>query len=201
MKKNLLLSAVALAGAFLANAQSGRVALNQPSKAIPYTKNLMVDDSYAIAADAFFNPQKNTPQPFAMPIVGYTRYDYQTNASMSRRIISYPDGTISFVWTTSGDNDPYNQRGTGWNYWNGSSLFNPNAIYRIESVRTGYTNIAYLGNGKEIVMAHLANPYDFSLGTNTAKGSSTWTFATAGATLPASAVPGYQSGTATSQGL
>jgi len=55
--------------------------------------------------------------------MGVTVYDLQTNASDARRIIVYPNGDITAVWTTSPSfTDPnFVLRGTGYNHYNANS--------------------------------------------------------------------------------
>lgn len=135
------------------------------------------------------NPGVMTPT-----IVGFTFYDLQSNSSTSRRIIAFGDGTISFDWTIADAGTPYTNRGSGWNYWTGSALLLPPVTTRLETIRTGFSQIGYLANGSEVIMGHKGAPYDFQMGTNTTKGSATWTWASAGATLTASDVQGYTTG-------
>ncbi len=97
-------------------------------------------------------------------IVGTTKYDLQTNNSVSNRIVWNADGSISTAWTFSPDanttaNPPYPFRGTGYNYFDGTNwLFAfPNLpTARTESTRTGFTNIVVTASGKEMTIAHQA---------------------------------------------
>ena len=52
--------------------------------------------------------------------IGDTRYDLQTNSAIQRRIINHTNGTVSATWTYSAVNS-WATRGTGYNYFNGSS--------------------------------------------------------------------------------
>ena len=80
-------------------------------------------------------------------LIGGTYYDLQTNNSISNRLVVSDDGTISAAWTFSPDGDRsgsiiYPQRGTGYNYWDGSAwLYPAGPALRQETVRTGFTNI------------------------------------------------------------
>ncbi len=179
----------------------------QPSlanKAIITSKSV----SYTTHEDGFPNGGTNSiatkKHPFTYStktplIVGYTWYDLQTNSAVGRRIVLHQDGTASFIWTVCDAGKPYTNRGTGWNYYDGTKLLLPSVTKRLEPVgatnRTGFAHTGgLLGNGKECVMAHKADPYDFMLGKNVSKGSAAWTFIPAGATLKGNLVPGFQSG-------
>ncbi len=105
--------------------------------------------------------------------IGSTYYDLQTNGTMSPRVAVYPDGTIGAVWTTSSSTS--SSRGTGYNYFNGSSWINDgSSTDRIESVRTGWATYAALGNG-EIVAAHNGSDA-LVIGLRAQKGTGDWTF-------------------------
>ncbi len=80
-----------------------------------------------------------------------TFYDTQTNRSTSERIYLYPDGTIGVCGMIAHDSN-YTDRGTGYNYFNGTA-WGPAPAARTESVRTGWPCIAPCGTG-EITIAH-----------------------------------------------
>lgn len=89
-------------------------------------------------------------------IIGGSSYDLQTNSSVQNRIVKHGDGTISAVWTfgASGTSPSFPGRGTGYNYYDGSSWGNI-PTQRIESVRTGWPSIDYSSGAGEVVMSHL----------------------------------------------
>jgi hypothetical protein len=112
--------------------------------------------------------------------VGATVYDLQTNASIGRRVLLHGDGTISVVWTTapSGNvTDGFPPRGTGYNYYNGTSWMSPVTV-RLEPsadvYRTGWPSIGILGNGNEYVIGHKADSGGFRMSQNTGKGTTNW---------------------------
>lgn len=113
--------------------------------------------------------------------VGKTQFDRPSNASTYRRIIAYPDGKKSIIWTTASDGPSasYTTRGTGYNHFDGTSWQNFGDA-RIEQFRTGYSNMDYDPvSGKEIVFAHRVETNSKSTGmlysSNTGIGSNSWT--------------------------
>lgn len=84
--------------------------------------------------------------------IGSTYYDVVTNGTSRNTITAFPDGTAAAVWTTA--NDDAATRGTGYNYFNGTSWGTPpDPATRIETVKTGFGIVAPLGAG-ECVIAH-----------------------------------------------
>lgn len=106
--------------------------------------------------------------------VGSTYYDLQTNASIGRRVILLPDGTVSVVWTTSED-QAFSKRGTGYNHFDGTNWLSvANPTVRLENVRLGWPSIGLNGNS-EWVMGHDAAAGGFVMSKNAGIGSTTWT--------------------------
>jgi hypothetical protein len=122
------------------------------------------------------NDQKlNKLKTYSYVEIGKTFYDLQTNASIGRRIMMHPDGTISAVWTqdpTGATNFP--NRGTGYNYNNGSA-WGAVPTARVESSRTGWPSIGVLGDGSEFITGHISADGGWVLSKNTGKGKSDWT--------------------------
>ncbi len=105
--------------------------------------------------------------------IGMTYYDLQTNGSMSNKVVAHSDGTLSTVWTTNGSTA--SSRGTGYNYYNGSSWINPStSTERIENVRTGWGTLTCVGNA-EITAAHNGSSA-LVIGIRPQKGTGDWTF-------------------------
>jgi hypothetical protein len=104
--------------------------------------------------------------------IGGTTYDVQSNASVSNRIYAYPDGTIAGIWTMGFTATAYADRGTGYNYFDGT-VWGDAPTARIEPVRTGWPSYCPLGDG-EVVVAH-----DGSTGLRVSKrpvrGTGAWT--------------------------
>jgi hypothetical protein len=116
--------------------------------------------------------------------IGSTTYDLQTNQSMGRRIINHGDSTLSATWTISqefGNSDaPFADRGTGYNYFDGSE-WGPEPDERLEKgLRTGWPSISISSDGREVVVAHSPQSGQVTLGvlSNSAKGESDFSLKT-----------------------
>ncbi len=98
----------------------------------------------------------SSPQDFVYvdeDIIGSTYFDLQSNASMQNRIFVYDDGTIGGVWTMGFDFPNFDDRGTGYNYFDGSDWGSyPSGI--LEEDRTGWPAYAAWGENGEINVAH-----------------------------------------------
>jgi len=84
----------------------------------------------------------------------WTTYDLQSNQYVANRMYQMPNGSVNTVATMSHQyNQTASDRGTGYNYYNGSYWQNqPNA--RIESFKTGWPTIAQWGSSGEILISH-----------------------------------------------
>ncbi|MCC7233340.1 MAG: T9SS type A sorting domain-containing protein [Bacteroidia bacterium] len=118
-------------------------------------------------------------------VIGYTYYDLQTSGTISNRLVKNADGTISACWTFSPQDSTaiFPDRGTGYNYYdpnNGGWYFTPTGPggdypnVRIESGRTGFTNIAVTQSGREISISHSST--NMTQTTRQAKGTGAWTY-------------------------
>ncbi|MGD1845961.1 MAG: T9SS type A sorting domain-containing protein [Salibacteraceae bacterium] len=85
-------------------------------------------------------------------VIGTTRYDLQTNASIQRRILNHSNGDLSAVWTFSAVND-WSTRGSGYNFFDGTA-WGTAPIAEIETERTGWPNIGVVGSSTESIFAH-----------------------------------------------
>jgi hypothetical protein len=105
--------------------------------------------------------------------VGMTVYDLQSNTgSPSGRTYLYPDGFMATVWTRGMTPASYSERGTGYNYFDGTQ-WGPEPTVRIETQRTGWPGYAPCGNG-EIVAAH-HNTAGLVVTKRANRGTGTWT--------------------------
>jgi hypothetical protein len=91
--------------------------------------------------------------------IGNTMYDLQSNNAVANRLMVYPGGKVTAVWTTSTDGGTaYTERGTGYNQringtWRKAL---PNNA-RFENSRVGWPNVGvatFGGTEKEYVFAH-----------------------------------------------
>ena len=107
-------------------------------------------------------------------LIGTTTYDLQSNASVDNRLIRHNDGTISATWTMSSQfSASYTDRGTGYNYHDGSS-WAPDPSARLESSRGGWPSILTTGSGKEIAITHNTDNQYINNTTSSTIGSGTW---------------------------
>lgn len=90
--------------------------------------------------------------------IGSTTYDLQTNQSIGRRIMNHADGTISATWTMSqrySNEDPnYEDRGTGYNYFDGSEWRDAPEERLERGLRTGWPSITLSSDGREVIVSH-----------------------------------------------
>ena len=106
--------------------------------------------------------------------LGETRYDLQSNAGTQNRLVYWPDGTISATWIKGQVETSYADRGTAYNYYDGSA-WGPQPTGRIESVRTGWPSIdKWNGNG-EIIISHQSGTTPLVMNTRPVKGTGAWT--------------------------
>ncbi|MFU8845027.1 MAG: T9SS type A sorting domain-containing protein [Bacteroidales bacterium] len=115
-------------------------------------------------------------KPLSSTIIGNTYYDLQTYGSIQQRLYAYPDGTIGATWMMALETPDWPDRGTGYNYYDGSS-WGPYPTTRIESGRTGWPSYAPLGTNGEINVAHYLNGADWVLlfCKRANKGQGSWT--------------------------
>ncbi|MEI7980944.1 MAG: T9SS type A sorting domain-containing protein [Bacteroidota bacterium] len=106
--------------------------------------------------------------------LGQTRYDLQTNESIQNRLCVFPDGTMAGTWTTSAQDATFSDRGTGYNYFNGTNWM-PLVTTRIETVRAGWPSIEPWNGGGEIVVTHQSATTQLVKCTRTVKGTGAWT--------------------------
>ena len=174
MKKYYLsIFSVLLGGSLIAQTDAYNQAVQGASK-----MTTSVYEQVSGTATSVINPnqvnQNNIRRSNAAVVVGKTKYDLQTNASVARRVILHADGTVSMVWTTAPD-DAFAQRGAGYYYVSatGGDWFNPTPITttRLESVRTGWPQIGVLANGNEFTLGHLASDGGWARAENSGKGT------------------------------
>lgn len=123
--------------------------------------------------------EKSRQDVYSFVNIGTSYYDLQSNAAVGRRLLLHDDGTVSTVWTYSPDaSSGWPQRGTGFNYFDGSSWgAGPSA--RTETSRTGWPSIAELSDGSITTFAHISSDGGFIQASKPSKSSTTWTSSTA----------------------
>lgn len=105
--------------------------------------------------------------------IGETIYDLMSNSSIQNRNLVHSDGTISASFTYGMQATAFADRGSGFNYFNGTS-WGPLATARIETVRTGWPSMMLTATGQETVISH-AGSGPFVLNKRASKGTGTWT--------------------------
>ncbi|HRY97449.1 MAG TPA: T9SS type A sorting domain-containing protein [Bacteroidales bacterium] len=107
--------------------------------------------------------------------IGETRYDQQTNNSLSHRIYYYQDGTTGAVWMRGiTDAGGFADRGTGYNYNDGAG-WAPMPSARVETLKTGWPGYAPLGESGEIIVTHSATNAGLVISRRSTKGTGNWT--------------------------
>ena len=141
---------------------------------MPYLKK-----KYPSAVKETENMLRTEPSPGTVKLtqvetnIGTTRYDLQSNQSVQNRLYMFPDGTLGGIWTRGISDAAFPDRGTGYNYFDGTSwAAEPSA--RIEPLRTGWPSYAPLGASGEIVVSH-TDIAGLSVDKRTDKNTGSWT--------------------------
>jgi hypothetical protein len=104
--------------------------------------------------------------------IGETRYDLQSNQAVQNRIYLHPDGTIAATWTYGMTDAGWPDRGTGYNYYDGTS-WGAYPTARIEPMRTGWPSYFPLPGGAEGAISHNGST-GLQTTTRPAKGTGAW---------------------------
>ena len=88
--------------------------------------------------------------------IGNTQYDLQSNSALANRVHRYEDGSMAHVWTMGVEASSFPDRGTGYNYFDGSE-WAPMPEERIEDERVGWPFYAPHGENGEMVVAHTSS--------------------------------------------
>lgn len=175
MKKHLLLGLALSFAAFSVNAQSFKVpeAPKAADKAEIFDKVDYTGDEVDVAKRLNKKPLPKAASANGTQI-GTTIYDLQSNASVDDRFVRNSDGSMSAAWTFSATSGPaYTDRGTGYNYWNGSA-WNAFPTARIESERVGWPSIGVTSGNKEVVLTHSTDNDNLVLMQRAQKGTGAW---------------------------
>jgi len=112
-------------------------------------------------------------------VIGWTNYDKQAHRSLDNRFCSFSNGTMAAVYNygPEGGDPDFEERGTGYNYFDGSS-WSEWTTQRIESERSGWPTIAPYGETGEIVVSHLEGTISGNVGlvinTRPVSGTGAW---------------------------
>lgn len=181
MKKSIL--SIALLGTVSVFAQ-------QPTMLIKSNLNVKapkpatnVDMSfYDMAVAATSQPARSQGNPVSTAavtetVIANTLYPLQTNRATMNRCIYNADGTVLAGLTISqGSWNAWADRGTGYNYFDGTAWTGGVATLRVETDRTGFGDLAVLGNNSEMIVAHNTNQGNaMHFSTRAVKGTGTWT--------------------------
>lgn len=118
--------------------------------------------------------------------VGGTVYDLQSNAaSPSNRLEVFSDGTVGATWNRGTGPTAYNDRGTGYNYFNGAA-WGPSPTNRVETLRSGWPAYTSCGTMGEAFVSHISGTTPLNFYKRDVKGTGAWTGATIAAPTGAS---------------
>ena len=85
-------------------------------------------------------------------VLGLTQYDLQSNAAIDDRMAGN-EAAVSAAWIMSLDVSPFEDRGSGYNFFDGS-LWGEQPYERVEDVRIGWPSINHMGDGREVIISH-----------------------------------------------
>lgn len=105
--------------------------------------------------------------------IGMTVYDLQSNTFLDNRIHRYEDGTMGAVWTMGFEASSFPERGTGYNYFNGTS-WGAEPTLRLETFRAGWPSYSPWGPAGEIVACHDFGASELYLLSRETKGTGDW---------------------------
>lgn len=154
-------------------AQQARVKVPQSMKNIAVQKMAAIDETTNLQTTV--NPYVHSRIiPFESEIGG-TIYDLQSNASSpSNRLQIFSDGTIGATWTRGTGPTAYADRGTGYNYFNGTS-WGPSPTNRVETARAGWPAYCACGPNGEAFVSHVSGTAGLNFVKRDTKGSGAWT--------------------------
>ena len=162
MKKSLLFG-FALSVGFAAVAQNHTNVVLGPmgNKVCKYRKDVINMDTpppfSSLYTPAPTSTAKHTytvqPTTYMPTTIGTTGYQLQTNRAGRNGLVFNSDGTVSTVWIFSTATSGWADRGSGYQYYNGSAWGSAPTV-RVETVRTGWGEIAVTSSGAEVIINH-----------------------------------------------
>ena len=180
MKKQLLMVlAIAASMSISAENKSTKLRAKVPANAKPIPVRSQLRDPYQLPlntnASLNYVSANRTAMTGTEATIGQTIYDLQSNSAIMNRIINHPNGTISATWTMIAPNGVPADRGTGYNYFDGTS-WGPMPTARIEPTnRTGFVNIATSASGREMSIAHSSTAPGMLITSRPTVGTGAWT--------------------------
>ncbi len=180
-KITLVMAACCISVAALSQQKHAGLSTSLENLAVPAPVPIDDYNQYSMPGNAVVNSKAALEE-----IIGESAvYDQQTNSTMPNRLYLWPDGSLSATWMMS-NAAGYADRGTGYNYKNGSA-WGTEPTSRLESVKAGWPTInRWMGNG-ELIISHRTTT-NLVMNTRPVKGTGSWT-ETMAPTSPAGNAP------------
>lgn len=171
--KKVLLFTIAVCIAMSSFAQFG-ARMSQHSKDVaPMSLSKTTNCDLPVVGEAFPNGYVSNKSVLDDPVTAVSRYDVQTNGSAMQRCYLFPDGTMGATATWSTQDASWTDRGTGYNYFDGTA-WGAQPTARVETSRVGWPNYCPFGPTGELVIAH-AGSGPLIMNTRSVKGTGAWT--------------------------
>ncbi len=128
------------------------------------------------------HPVKNSPEKTEattkyvsenQAFIGETVYDLQTVGIIGNRTFLFDDGSIGVVWTMGMQSPEFPDKGTGYNYFDGSS-WSVSPYLTIESVRAENPSYTAWGTNGEAIVSHSCDLGSLVLNMRSEKGTGDW---------------------------
>ena len=171
--KKALLFLIAAGIAISAISQTSSYRHKLMGQKVPYVKTNIADQVPATQTPEFYKSFNRSVLDDPNTMV--SRYDLQSNGTNGMaRIYMWPDGKICVGQTWSAQDASYSDRGTGYNFYDGSS-WGPLPTARQESLRTGWPDLQPWGANGECLVAHQSGTTPLIFATRATRGTGAWT--------------------------
>lgn len=134
------------------SAQRGKLPQELKSFSVKMPVSFINESTNGISVEP---PYLNPSKIYLWEEVGTTVYDLQTNQTVDNRIYLYPDNTVGVTYTFGNQPPSYPDRGTGYQYFDGTQWLSPFPSARVEDVKTGWPSYSHLGTGGEVFVSHI----------------------------------------------
>ncbi len=169
--KRILLLTIALCIAIGASAQFGAMMQKKANVIASTQKTSNID--LPVVGQHPPNSYVSNKSIMDDPVTCITRYDLQSTYTNQRRVYLHPDGTMGAVATWTEQDAAWSDRGSGYNYFNGTS-WGPLPTARVESIRVGWGEyLPFEANGEMIIAHELTGP--LVINKRVPKGTGAWT--------------------------